>query len=49
VVFNSSGDRIYLCHDSKSRQGFAEGAVRAAEWLSRKVGFFDFRDIWREL
>jgi 4-hydroxy-tetrahydrodipicolinate reductase len=49
LVFNSAGDRIYLCHDAKSRQGFAEGAVRAAEWLAGKTGFFDFRNVWREL
>ena len=49
VIFNSSGDRIYLCHDAKSRQGFAEGAVRAAEWLAGKTGFYEFRSIWREL
>ena len=49
VVFNSPADRIYLCHDAKSRRGFAEGAVRAAEWLQGKAGFFEFRDIWREL
>lgn len=49
VVFDSLNDRIYLCHDAKSRRGFAEGAVRAAEWLAGKQGFFEFRDIWREL
>jgi 4-hydroxy-tetrahydrodipicolinate reductase len=49
VVLESSADRIYLCHDAKSRRGFAEGAVRAAEWLSGKQGFYDFNDIWREL
>jgi len=49
VVFNSAGDRIYLCHDAKSRQGYAEGAVRAAEWLAGKTGFFEFRNVWREL
>jgi len=49
VVFNSAGDRIYLCHDAKSRQGFAEGAVRAAEWLAGKAGFYEFRNVWREL
>jgi len=49
LVFNSSADRIYLCHDAKSRQGFAEGAVRAAEWLQGRAGFFEFRNIWREL
>jgi 4-hydroxy-tetrahydrodipicolinate reductase len=49
VVFNSPNDTIYLCHDSKSRRGFAEGAVRAAEWLAGKKGFFEFKDVWREL
>ena len=49
VIFNSSGDRIYLCHDAKSRRGFAEGAVRAAEWLAGKTGFYEFRNVWREL
>jgi 4-hydroxy-tetrahydrodipicolinate reductase len=49
VVFNSSGDRIYLCHDAKSRRGFAEGAVRAGEWLAGKTGFYEFRNVWREL
>jgi 4-hydroxy-tetrahydrodipicolinate reductase len=49
VVLESTADRIYLCHDAKSRRGFAEGAVRAAEWLAAKKGFYDFKDIWREL
>lgn len=49
LVFDSDADTIYLCHDAKSRRGFAEGAVRAAEWLAGKTGFFDFKDVWREL
>ncbi len=49
LVLNSSVDKIYLCHDAKSRRGFAEGAVRGAEWLTGKKGFFNFKDIWREL
>jgi 4-hydroxy-tetrahydrodipicolinate reductase len=49
VVFESAADRIYLCHDAKSRRGFAEGAIRAAEWLAGKKGFYDFKDIWSEL
>jgi 4-hydroxy-tetrahydrodipicolinate reductase len=49
LVLNSDADRIYLCHDAKSRRGFAEGAVRAAEWLVGRKGFFDFKDVWREL
>jgi 4-hydroxy-tetrahydrodipicolinate reductase len=49
LILDSPADRIYLCHDAKSRRGFAEGAVRAAEWLAGKTGFFDFKDVWREL
>lgn len=49
VMLNSPHDRIYLCHDSKSRRGFAEGAVRGAEWLAGKQGFFEFREIWKQL
>jgi len=49
VVLESPNDRIYLCHDAKSRRGFAEGAVRAAEWLAGRKGFFDFKDVWRQL
>ena len=49
VVLESAADRIYLCHDAKSRQGFSDGAVRAAEWLAGKKGFYDFKDVWREL
>jgi 4-hydroxy-tetrahydrodipicolinate reductase len=49
VVFESKNDSIYLCHDATSRRGFAEGAVRAAEWLVGRKGFFDFKDVWREV
>ena len=49
VIFESPADRIYLSHDAKSRRGFAEGAVRAAEWLAAKKGFYDFNDVWREV
>jgi 4-hydroxy-tetrahydrodipicolinate reductase len=49
LVLDSPSDTIYLCHDAKSRRGFAEGAVRGAEWLTGKKGFFDFKDVWRKL
>jgi 4-hydroxy-tetrahydrodipicolinate reductase len=49
LVLASPSDTIYLCHDAKSRRGFAEGAVRAAEWLVGKKGVFEFQDIWREV
>jgi 4-hydroxy-tetrahydrodipicolinate reductase len=49
VILESANDNVYLCHDATSRRGFAEGAVRAAEWLAGKKGFYDFKDVWREL
>jgi 4-hydroxy-tetrahydrodipicolinate reductase len=49
VVLESAADRIYLCHDAKSRQGFAEGAELAAEWIAGKKGFYDFKDVWQQL
>ncbi len=49
LVLESPHDRIYLCHDAKSRRAFAEGAVQAAEWLLGKKGFYEFKDVWREL
>lgn len=48
LVLDSPNDSIYLCHDAKTRRGFAEGAVRGAEWLAGKKGFYEFRDVWRE-
>lgn len=49
LLLDSPNDTMMLVHDSKNRRGFAEGAVRAAEWLKGKTGFFEFRNIFREL
>jgi len=45
----SANDIILMSHSAKSRRGFAEGAVKAAEWIHDKRGFYDFKDVWREL
>ena len=45
----SESDRLVLTHEAFSRRGFAEGAVRAAEWLSTRTGCYDFRDVWEKL
>ena len=49
LTLDSPLDEIYLCHDAKSRRGFAEGAVKGAEWLADKKGFFEFKDVWRDM
>jgi 4-hydroxy-tetrahydrodipicolinate reductase len=45
----SEADRLVLTHEAFSRRGFAEGAVRAAEWLAHRTGCYDFRDVWEQL
>jgi len=42
-------DRIILTHEARSRRGFAEGAVRAAEWLSTRTGCYDFQDVYTQM
>jgi len=49
VMFDSTNDTILFTHDAKSRVGFAEGAVRAAEWLKGKTGFYEFPEIVDQL
>jgi 4-hydroxy-tetrahydrodipicolinate reductase len=49
VEARSAADRLVLMHESFSRRGFAEGAVRGAEWLSTRKGVYDFRDIFTQL
>jgi 4-hydroxy-tetrahydrodipicolinate reductase len=38
-----------LTHRAKSRDGFAYGAVRAAEWLVGRTGFFNFAEVLHEI
>jgi 4-hydroxy-tetrahydrodipicolinate reductase len=45
-----NGDKILLTHESHSRRPFAEGAVRAAEWLvNTKPGVYDFQNVFPQL
>jgi 4-hydroxy-tetrahydrodipicolinate reductase len=45
----NGSERLILTHEALSRRGFAEGAVRAAEWLAPRTGCYDFRDIYTQL
>ena len=42
VGFDSGGDEILIEHRARSRRGFAQGAVLAAEWIVNRNGFYDF-------
>lgn len=45
VSFNSSVDEIGITHTAKSRDGFAMGAIIAAEWIIDQKGVFSMKDI----
>lgn len=45
VFFDSPADTITLTHTARNREGFASGAIRAAEWLQGKKGFFSLNDM----
>lgn len=40
VILDSPADTITLTHEARSKEGFAQGAVMAAEWIQGKQGFF---------
>jgi 4-hydroxy-tetrahydrodipicolinate reductase len=45
VEARSQNDKIELKHEAFSRRAFAEGAVRAAEWIAGKTGVWEFNEI----
>lgn len=45
VFYNSNVDQIEIKHTAHSREGFALGAVVAAEWLVGKKGVFTMKDV----
>ena len=49
IGFDSAEDTITIRHTAKSREGFARGALRAANWVIGKQGVFEFREILSEL
>ncbi len=45
VTYNSSVDTIEIKHTAHNRDGFALGAVIAAEWIVGKQGVFTMKDV----
>ncbi len=45
VVYDSEVDSIEIKHTAHSREGFALGAVVAAEWLYGKKGIYSMKDV----
>ena len=45
IGFDSLADTIELKHTARSREGFALGAVMAAQWINKKKGFYTINDM----
>lgn len=45
VTYSSSVDDIEITHTAKNRDGFAMGAIIAAEWIIGKKGVFSMQDV----
>jgi 4-hydroxy-tetrahydrodipicolinate reductase len=50
IGFDSAADTITLRHTARSREGFARGALKAAQWVQAesargRTGVFEFKDI----
>jgi 4-hydroxy-tetrahydrodipicolinate reductase len=45
IGFDSAADTITLRHTARSREGFARGALKAAQWVVGKKGFYEFGEV----
>src|SRR5689334_11260493 len=46
VIFAAAGERVELTHKASSRETFANGALRAAEWVATQMpGLYDMQDV----
>ncbi|HXT41411.1 MAG TPA: 4-hydroxy-tetrahydrodipicolinate reductase [Candidatus Angelobacter sp.] len=46
VIFAAEGERLELTHKASSRETFANGALRAAQWaVNQKPGLYDMQDV----
>ena len=46
VLFGGMGERLEVTHRASSRDTFAAGALRAAEWIVKQpAGLYDMQDV----
>ena len=45
IGFDSAADTITLRHAARNREGFARGALKAAQWIVGKKGVFEFSEV----
>lgn len=49
IGFDSAADRVLITHEARNRDGYALGAVKAAEWLAGKTGWHDMDDYLQDV
>lgn len=49
VRYDSPEDTLEIKHKARSREGFARGAILAAEWLQGRKGIFSMDDLFSEM
>lgn len=47
--FDSAADQITLTHTARSREGFAAGALIAAQWIVGRKGVYEFSEVFDEI
>ena len=47
--FDSVADQIRVSHEARSREGFATGALMAAEWIAGRKGMYEFSEVFDEI
>jgi len=47
--FDSAADQITLTHAARSREGFAAGALMAAQWIIGRKGVYEFSEVFDEI
>lgn len=45
IGFDSAADTITLRHTARSREGFARGAIKAAQWIVGRKGVHEFSEV----
>jgi len=47
--FDSVADQITITHEARSREGFAAGALLAAQWIVGRKGVYEFSEVFDEI
>jgi 4-hydroxy-tetrahydrodipicolinate reductase len=45
IGFDSGADTVTMRHTARSREGFARGALKAAQWVAGKKGVHEFSEV----